>query len=102
MEPQICILEGQRCHEKENCARTPNSYTTGGHNMITKYPKLNRVNPLVYLKLWKQALLFGAELCTLTLAEAIATSVLASQTYFLCFRVCTWSFATEAFRSEFN
>ena len=39
---------------------------------------------------------------TYFIAEAWAMSILVSQTYFLCSQVCTWSFATEAFRSKFN
>ena len=67
-----------------------------------------KVNPLVYVKLWKQAclpsLLFGAELWTLTptLLLKLERCQYWFLKHFLCSRVCTWSFATEAFRSEFN
>ena len=67
-----------------------------------------KVNPLVYVKLWKQAfvitVVWGGALDAYShfIAEAWAMSILVSQTHFLCSRVCTWSFATEAFRSEFD
>ena len=68
-----------------------------------------KVSPLVYVKLWKRAclpsLLFGAELWTLT--PTLLLKLERCQYWFLKHifdgtRVCTWSFATEAYRSEFN
>ena len=39
---------------------------------------------------WRRAL----DAYSYFIAEALAMSILVSQTYFLCSRVCTWSFAT--------
>ena len=67
-----------------------------------------KVNLFVYVKLWKRAclpsLLFGAELWTLT--PTLLMKLERCQCWFLkhIFYVpeFTWSFANEAFRSEFN
>ena len=65
-----------------------------------------KVNPLVYVKLWKQvclpSLLFGVELWMLTPDAYFSDVNTDFSNIFSRFSVCTWSFATEAFRSEFN
>ena len=68
-----------------------------------------KVNPLVYVKLWKQAclpsLLFGAELWTLTVllyCRSLSDVNTGFSNIFSMFPSLHLSFATEAFRSEFN